>query len=182
MSLETQILDLLDRTGGNATEVARELSVSPSYVYRIKNEKWEPPSQVLTTSLTANDAQSRTARVDPQTLRTNLIPQNIEAIKGLRDTAITELANRIGMGAIGDKSLVALLGRLLQYETQLIAVTRPSMGLIGQQHNTVNLVVQQLAGELQNMPLDKLRAINPQLRLTDPNLVDAVAIPLDDNE
>lgn len=182
LSLELQILDFLDKTNGNAQAVAQELSVSPSYVYRIKNEKWQPPSQVMTTSLTADDPHARTARVDPQELFTNLIPQNIEGIKGLRDTAINELVNRIANQAIGDKSLVTLLRGLLAYETQLITATRPTMGVIGNQTNNVNVLVQQLAGELRGMPLDKLAAMNPALRLTDPNLVDIVATPIETDE
>ena len=148
LSLEPQILDRLTATNGNVGVVAAQLSVSQTYVQRIKSQKWEPPAPVDPTLPIAEQALALLPASAPPSVVTfieALVPPNVTGVRDLRDAGINKLRTLIKEDLIPPKSLVALVKVLLDYEAGNREMLRPSLAVLSSPHNiTFNTLIQKL--------------------------------------
>ena len=149
------ILGGLDETGGNATVVADRLGVAPTYVYRIKREKWIAPANE--TAVTTAPQNGTPAIVTQEEVLYSLAP-NLPAIQNLRDTTIAKLKNMVNDGQISAKALTGLLSTLLKYEHAVNELARPALNLFDQRRQTVN-VFGGLVEQLAQMDKEQLRRL-----------------------
>lgn len=148
------ILQLLDQTGGNARAVASQLDVSPSYVHRVKRERWTPPAGSSNASeLVPSNGQ--TAVVARDDIITSLAP-NLGAIQDLRDATIQKLRRFVDTSEIAPETLLKLLNTLLKYETQLQELTRPALNLYDQRQQSQTNIFGGLVDQLAEMDPEQL--------------------------
>lgn len=104
LSIEAQVLDRLTATKGNAGAVAKELSLSTSYVARVKRDKWSLPLL---------------AEPDPPMA---LVPKQpgemMTALTALREQVVASLVQDLNNDIVEPKVKVHLLRVLLAHEVE----------------------------------------------------------------
>jgi hypothetical protein len=163
-NLEQTILDRLGDTQGNVTAVARELSVSVSYVNRIKKANdlsFVSPDDVGPSSLIVPASPVSAADVSPKSTvgkAAEVIAPNILAVTRVRDLALSEMTARIAQGEISVNGLTNLLKAVLAYETKLREVAVPTVTNITDAR-TQNVHLYQLVDKLAQADPETLREL-----------------------
>lgn len=159
--MERNILALLDEFDGNVQAVSERLSISESYIQRIKRDKWQakvpPTKEIVIEQAESPPARALTAPTIPaeNPLLAAMIPPDVGAVVKLRTHTIGLLEERIARGDIADKHLVSLLRGLLSFEAETRAAVRPLVAVY-EDNRTINL----------NTLVEKLKGYTPeQLRL-----------------
>jgi len=153
------VLQLLDETGGNARAVAERLDVSPSYVHRMKRERWTPPAGSANASQVEIIPAEETKPIVTQDQVIQSLAPNIGAIQELRDATIHKLRRLVDTAEISAEALMKLLNTLLKYETQLQELTRPAMNLYDQRTQTQTNVFGGLVDQLADLNPEQLRSL-----------------------
>ena len=155
----------LETTGGNAVAVAEKLSVSPSYVYRIKRERWQPAQteapEIEEPSDTALEVPPKNGKAIVPT-RDDVIQSlapNLSAIQTLRDDTIAKLRGMIEAGSVSANVMAKLLSTLLKYEATINEIARPTLNLYDQRQQTQYNLFSGLVDQLTELDPDRLRAL-----------------------
>lgn len=163
--LEQTIIQRLTDVGGNVEAVARELSVSVSYVNRVKKNNnitfvvpqevgpstlMVPPSPVSAADVQSKDIVGRAAE---------LLAPNLEGVRAVRDKVLTNLEERLDGDILSGKELNAILTTLLRYETRLKELSQPTVQTNYVDQRTQNVHLYKLVDKLSEADPSVLREI-----------------------